>query len=284
MSAVKKDAPKMRRGTKLTIGFGLVNVDVKYAPLKRSGTGRLAATTCCREHRSPVSSEYRCKEGGELLDAAGKAMLYDAGGQYVEVDTKSLQLTTDKRLQTLAAVDVATIDPLYYESTFVLEPQDGHEQAFDLLAAVLQETGKALVGVTVMSGSTRAVVVRWSALARSLVAHRCVYDEQLAWEDVELVRYGAAQRGELPEAMLAIARTIVGSIESPAFEFEAVTDEYAAALEQAVADAAAGIVREKPEAPAPAPAVDLMAALQASVAAVDETPAAKKTSGKKVAA
>jgi DNA end-binding protein Ku len=280
-SAQAPKTPAPRRGTNLTIGFGLVNVQVKYAPLVPSGTGRASARTCCATHRAPVTTAYRCSEGGELVESDGKVMLYEVDGRYVEVDTDALALGRTGRLEVEAAVEAGSLDPLYFEKAYLVWPSAGHEQPFDLLVSLLRQSGKLLVGTTEMANATKVVALRYSELAGTLVAHGCVYDERLAWDDVALVRQAANDRPALPEAMVAQGAMLVDSLDGE-FDTAAVTDEYAAALSDAIARAAAGLPpAEKADEPAPEPAVDLMAALAASVEAAGK-PATK--SRKKVAA
>ncbi len=262
----KPAAVTPRRGTKLRIGFGLVNVEVKYAPLVPTGAGRTAAKTCCRTHMAPVKSEYRCTEGGELLEQADKVMAYEVDGRFVEVDTDTLGMEGDGRLELTAACDVAMIDPLYFDKPYVLWPTEGSEQGYDLLAAVLRETGRAVIGTTVAAKATRVMVLRWSTLTDTLLVHSCVYDERIAWQDVATVREATAARDDLPAQAVDVASTLLASLEADGFDFAAVSDEYAVQLDEAIQAAAAGVKpkAKKPAEPQPQ-AVDLMAALQASV-------------------
>jgi DNA end-binding protein Ku len=267
MAAKKSSAPTPSRGSKLTIGFGIVNVDVKFAPLVAANAGRTSARTCCREHMAPVSSEYRCDTGGELVAREGKVMAYETPAGFVEVDTDALGLEGDKRLDLTGSVDVDSIDPLYFEKAYVVWPQEGHEASYDLLAHVLHDTGKALVGTTVMAKATKAVVLRFSNATGTLVAHGCTYDERLSWNDVTLVRDGVASRPDPDEKLVAMAETLLTSLDVESFDFEAVKDEYGQELDEAIERTAAGMEPiAKPKA-APQPEVtDLAAALAASVA------------------
>lgn len=276
MPTRSKAAAMPRRGSKLRIGFGLVNVEVKYAPLVPTGSGRTAAKTCCRTHMAPVKSEYRCTAGDELLEPDEKVMAYEVGGRYVEVDTGAIGLDSDQRLELNAACDVGSIDPLYFDKPYVLWPTEGSEQGYDLFAGILRDTGKALVGTTVASKATRVMVLRWSDLTGTLVIHSCIYDERIAWQDVALVRDAAAGRDELPAAAIDAAGTLLGTLEAAGFDFAAVSDEYAIELEEAIVAATAGKApkakaKEEPQ----APAGDIIAALTASVAAAKAKPKAK---------
>jgi Ku protein len=261
------------------VGFGLVNFDVKYAPLEEAGTGRASATTCCAEHQVPVTTEWRCSEHGELVDRAGKAMLYDVDGRYVEVDTSQLVAESDKRLQIVATVDVDAIPAFYFEKSYAIWPASGaaNAQAFDLIAAVLRKTGKALVGTTTMSNSTRVVILTWEHATGCVLAYRCNYDERIRWGEVELIANGIATAEPANEQMLQMAEALVGQLPDT-FDLATVTDEYAAKLDEAIAAAAQGLPapERKPE-PEVAPVGDLMAALSASLATtVEETQPKKK--------
>jgi DNA end-binding protein Ku len=161
----------------------------------------------------------------------------------------------------------------------MLWPQDGHEGGYDLLTAILRESGKVLVGTTAIGKATRAVLVRWSERTQTLLAHVCTYDERIAWTDLELVREGAKRRDAPAPEMIAIGEQLLDSL-SGEFDFAEVSDEYASELDEAIALAASGKpAKAKPKEKAAAPAGDLMAALQASVKA-----APAKKAGKKVAA
>jgi len=267
----KTGAPAPARGTKLTVGFGLVNVDVKLAPLTRSDSGRVAGKTLCSVHHSPIHQQSVCDDCGEVCEET--VIGYDVGGGYVIVDKDMLGADRTGRLELTAVLDVAAIDPLYFEKPYLVWPQAGHEAGFDLLVASLRSSGKAAIGTTVMNKATRAVLLRWSDTAGCLVAHTCTYDERLAWTDVKLVRAAADEREAPGEQLLATAGMLLAAIETDSFDFETVTDEYDAELRAAIAAAAAGTpAPARKEEPAQAPVVDLMAALQASVAQAKQKP------------
>ena len=267
-------APAPARGSKLTISFGLVNVGVKFAPLVRSE--RTKGRMLCSEHGQPIKSQTYC----EICDGAVETVTgYEFGGGFVVLqDRKALESTRDGVLELRAFVDVADIDPLYVEKTHLLWPQDGQEAGYDLLRDLLYGSGKAVVGTTVLSKSTKAIVIRVSNGV--LVAHVCTYDANVAWNDVALVNQREAK--ETPKAMLDAARTLFSSLDEQ-FDFATVEDEYELRLREAIEAQADGRVIAKVEAPEAAPVVDLMAALTASVAAAKEgdKPKARR---KKVAA
>ncbi|MDR7492172.1 MAG: hypothetical protein QN122_12070 [Armatimonadota bacterium] len=250
-------------GRKLTICLGLVRVPVRHAPLIPSKAGRRAARICCRQHLAPVTTEYRCTAGGELAEE--RVLAYEVeGGRYVEVEREALGLDASGGRELHLAAAVVGLDPALVERTYLVWPEQGHEQAYALLARMLEATGRWLVGVAVVDRASRLMALRWSPTLAVPVLHACVYEERLAWTQVRAARAALEEVGDLPEALLRQARLLVRHLPGEV-DLSAVRDEYAAELEAAIAAAAAGEPREPPPSPEEAATADLLAALRASV-------------------
>lgn len=251
--------PTPARGTKLTISFGLVNVGVKYAPLVREQ--RTKGRMLCREHHLPIHYQTVCERGEVCETVIG----YEHGGRYVVLDDRrALESQRDGRLELKAFVAVDEIDPLYVEKTHLVWPQPGSEAGYDLLMEVLRSTGKALIGTAVLGKATRAVALRCHERG-ALVAHVCTYDANIAWHDLDLVASARAERS-VDETLLETAMKLCGTL-SESFDFAQVSDEYDARLREAIKAQATGRELAPAEEVAPAPVMDLMEALKASVAA-----------------
>ncbi len=261
--------PAPARGAKLTIGFGLVNVGVKMAPLAREQ--RTKGKMLCSEHGSPIHYRTVCQHGEACETATG----YEHNGGFVVLeDRKSLESARDGRLELRAFVEAADVDPLYVEKTYLLWPQDGQEAGYDLLCDVLALPGRAVLGTTVLNKATKALMLRFSPALGTLVAHVCTYDANIAWHDVNLVAGERKKRPQTDEKMLSTARTLFQGLES-AFDFGTVEDEYESRLREAIEAQAAGRTVARTEEAPVAPVVDLMEALKASVAKAKPKPKAR---------
>lgn len=274
--------PTPARGNKLTVSFGLVNVGVKYAPLV-DAKGRLAGTYLDPKSHLPVKQQYVNDKGEVVKHVTG----YAYGSGYVvpdPEDVKALELARDSRLELKAFVDPATVDPLYLEKAYLVFPDKGNEAGYDLLCAVLEVTGKALVGTTVIRKSTKAIMLRYAQ--GCLLAHACTYDKNVTWGDQRLVAMGHAERPTPAKDMVEMALTLFSGLPGE-FDFSAVEDEYDARLRAAIEGLAQGKKVERPVEEAQLPTGDLMEALKASVAAAREkldAEAKPKRSRKKAAA
>jgi len=238
-----------------------VNVGVKFAPIARDQ--RTKGKMLCSEHGTPIHYSTVCEHGEVCETVTG----FEHNGAYVVLaDRKALESDRDGRLELRAFVDVVDVDALYVEKTHLLWPQDGQESGYDLLCDLLGGTGKAVIGTTVLSKSTKAVVIRYEPTNGVLLAHVCTYDANVAWHDVRLVSEARHKRALTDEKMLAAAMTLFQGLEE-SFDFGEVQDEYDARLRESIEAQAAGREVARVEEPELAPVGDLMAALQASVEA-----------------
>lgn len=271
--------PTPARGSKLTVSYGLVNVGVKYAPLVRSE--RTSGKYLDPATLGPVTQQY-VNEAGEVVKPITG---YPHGDGHVVLDpedVKSLESERDSRLELKAFAEPDLIDPLYIEKSFLVWPEKGQEAGYDLLCGVLVESGKVLVGTTVIRKSTKVLVLRYGQ--GCLIAHQCTYDSNVTWHDHALVVTGRAERPDPPAELLAMGLEAFSALPDE-FNLQEVSDEYDERLRAAIEAAAAGRpVTRAPAAP-DTPIVDLMEALKASVAAAGESASeAKPKRSRKAAA
>lgn len=278
------------RGNSLSLTFGMVNVSIKYAPLADS-LSPVSAKTLCPEHHVPLKAgEWDCPEGHKVArDAVVKGYPHpDDKTQLVVVDPAVLEEFAESRSGVAnieRIVDFASIEPAYFEKAYIVWPEGAAaEQAFDLFATCLRTQGKAAVTTAVLSKQTRTIVFRWSDEMGCLIAHVCRFSSQIRFADINSVRSAAHGRTEPAEAALELAGQILGTLEGE-FDPSEVADQWTILMQDAIRQSAGGEVVKVAKEKKAAPAGDLMAALQASVAeATGKKPAAKRTSRKKAAA
>ena len=268
--------PAPSGGNKLTISFGLVNVGVKYGPIVDPKGGRLSGKFLDPDTLTPAKQVYVNEATGEVVE---KVIGYPYGEGYVVLpDKDDLKSERDGRLVLKSFIDPDEIDPLYFEKTHLVWPEKGNEDGYDLICAVLADSGRYLVGQAVLRDSTKVVVLRYGQ--GCLMAHVCTYDSNLRWDNHKLVTMAHGERPEPDEAMVKMATQVFSDLQGE-FDFSSVTDEYDARLRAAVEAAAEGRPIEKAPEVAAKPTADLMDALKASVAAA--TAAKKSAKAKEVA-
>ncbi|HMG26107.1 MAG TPA: Ku protein, partial [Acidimicrobiia bacterium] len=247
------------------ISFGLVTVPVKLVSAVRSkdvrfnqleeGTGARIRYRRVSEATGEEVPNERIQKGYEI-----------ASGQYVVVDNEELEKLTPKASHTIEIqdfVDLEQIDPIYFEQPYYLVPDRAAERPYRLLIEAMTDLQKVAVGKIVLRAKEHLVAIRPldGALCIETMRHA---DEVIPIESLE----------EIPrdddiapnEKELDMARQLIEALASN-FEPDKYHDDYREQLLGIIDKKAAGeeIVAE-PLVEEPAKVVDLMAALEASLA------------------
>jgi DNA end-binding protein Ku len=194
------------------------------------------------------------------------------GGHYVVIEPEELAALDAAATRTIDIeefVDLADIDPVYFEHSYYLVPDGRAEKPYALLVETMARTGKVALGRFVLR--TKQYLATLRARDGVLVLATMLYeDEVVAPEDLDVPTTAATTPSERE---LTMATALVESL-SATFEPSKYKDDYREKVLSLIEAKADGEVVVPPEAPAPAaPVVDLMAALEASLAAARKQPA-----------
>jgi DNA end-binding protein Ku len=267
------------------ISFGLVNVPVKlYSAVSRKTVrfNQLNSETGNRIQQKRVDPETGDEVPYEQI-VKGFELTKD---RYVVITPDELDAIEPERTRTIQIedfVDLPDIDPIYYDHPYYLVPDKGAAKAYGLLLNAMQASDKVAIARVVIRSKEALVAIRPAGdllMMETMIFH----DEVVPHEEIE----------ELPEAKelkvtdreVQMAQQLIDSL-SGEFEPEKYRDEYRDKVLDLIERKASGEeIAVQPEAPAPAEVPDLMAALEASLAAVkssdgDEPAPAKKKPAKK---
>lgn len=191
---------------------------------------------------------------------------YDIGdNQYVlftDEEIKAVKLETTKTLEIEKFVDADTIDRLYWDSPYILVPQDDSSaEAYGVIQDAMRRANRIALGRVVMSGRERLMAIEArdaGLLATTLRMRDEVRNTAKALETVP--------HGKPDKQMIAIAEQIIAQKEG-AFDPEEFTDRYEDALRALIEEKKRGheIVQSK-EPEDVGNVVDLMEALKRSIA------------------
>ncbi len=264
------------------ISFGLVNVPVKLYSATSPKTVRfhqLSAKTGARVRQKRVDPST-----GEEVPYEEIVKGYEISPErYVLIDPDELDALDPKATKTVDIedfVDLEDIDPIYYDHSYYLAPTAGGAKAYRLLLDAMRESGKVGVGRVVLRSKQQLCALRPTGEVLTL-STMLFGDEVLSPERLdELDSIGEA---EASDRELRMAEQLIESL-SREFDPTKYHDDYRERVLQLIERKAAGEeIAVEPEAEEPAAAPDLMAALEASLAAVrdEEAPAAPTEAGAK---
>jgi DNA end-binding protein Ku len=258
------------------ISFGLVNVPVKlYSAVSRKS---VRFHQLHEKDGARIQQKRFCSQEDEEIPWEEIVKGYEIGpDRYVMITSEELEAVEPKKTRTIDIedfVDLDEIDPIFYDHPYYLAPGTGAAKPYKLLLDAMKDANKVAIARVVIRSKEALTAIRPMgdvlAMSTMLFGDEVVPAETL--DEVETV-----QEADTTKRELEMARQLIESL-SGEFDPSKYRDEYREAVLEMIERKAEGeeIVLQPAEEPEPVP--DLMAALEASVAA------AKKDGGEKAGA
>ena len=246
------------------ISFGLVNVPVKlYSAVSKKSV---------RFHQLHESDGVRIQQK-RVCPADGEEVAWDdivkgyeiSPDRYVVVTPEELEALDPKKTKTIDIeefVDLEDIDPLYYDHPYYLLPGQGAAKPYKLLVNAMREAGKVAIARVVIRTKEQLVAIR--PLGDVMAMATMNFADEVV--DPESFDDAPGDDVETTKRELEMARQLIDSLTAD-FQPEKYHDEYREAVLDLIERKSEGqeIVLQPAEEPERVP--DLMAALEASLAA-----------------
>lgn len=248
-----------------SISFGLVNIPIKlYAAVSRKTVhfNQLDSRTGARVKHKKVSAA-----DGEEVPAEAIVKGYElASGEYVLIDDNELSALdpdASRAIDIEEFVDLADIDPIFYDSAYLVAPDKATLKPYALLAQAMEETGKVAIARFVMRSKQYLCAVR--PQDGKLLLSTMVYADELN-DATEIAELDDLEGIEVSKKELEMARQLIASL-SGDFDAAQFEDTYRNRVLDLIEKKAAGQTElvAPPVAMEEDKVVDLMAALEASV-------------------
>ena len=251
------------------ISFGLVNIPIRLVTAVDDRSVRF------RQIRKGDNSRIRhrrvAQADGEEVSQSDIVKGYElAPDQYVVIEPEELKALDPKSSRTIDIedfVELADIDPIYFDSSYYLVPQDTAAKPYRLLHEAMRASGKAAVARFVLRSKQYLAVLR--PLGDAIAVSTMVYHDEvvptsrldgLPDEDVEV-----------DDRELRMAEQLIDSMTSP-WEPEKYEDTYRHKVLDLIEQKAAGqeVVSVPDAEKESGDVVDLMAALEQSLQAAKD--------------
>lgn len=257
-----------------SISFGLVNIPIKL----------YSATRSKDIHFHQIQEKTKCRVRQKLYCPGKGDVSYDeivkgyeiAPDQYVIVSKEELDTLAPEQTQAIEItdfVDLASIDPVYYDKPYYVLPDKGAAKAYRLLVTAMAKSEKVGIAKFVMRNKEYLVALRPLGDVICVEVMRFA-DEVVSADKLE----GLPKKVEIGEKELKMAQQLIESL-SAAFEPEKYHDEYTEKLEALIERKAQGeeIVTEPQAGEVRGQVIDLMAALEKSLEQASKKKPAKTT-------
>ena len=247
------------------ISFGLVHVPVKMFTATEDKDVHLRYIhKPCGTPISYVRSCPHCRKEAEWEEIArgyeyekGRFVLFEGD------ELEAIKPENTRAIQILDFVDIAEIDPLYYQKAYYLSPDQAGAGAYNLLLEAMRQSGKI--------GIAKVAIRSKSSLAAIRTVENCICMETMHYPDeirsLQQVPNLPAET-KVNDRELDMAKLLIDQLGAP-FDASKYTDDYRTAMQDAIQRKINGQSTDIVTAPAAerANVIDLMAALQASLEA-----------------
>ncbi|MCU1483745.1 MAG: Ku protein [Actinomycetia bacterium] len=247
-----------------SISFGLVNIPVKlYNSVSRKNVSF-----------NQIDSRTQTRVKMQRVNADGDEVPYEhivkgyelSPDHYVLIEPEELDALDPEATHTVdieAFVDLADIDPIYYDSPYYVAPVKAAEKPYALLVAAMEEQQKVAIARFVMR--TKQYLAALRPKDGKLLISTMVYADEIV-PATEIGEFDGLDAIKVSDKELAMAKQLVDSL-SVDFDPNEFRDDYRDKVLALIERKAGGeeIVLEAPQPADEGKVIDLMAALEASV-------------------
>ncbi|WP_426509845.1 Ku protein [Dactylosporangium sp. McL0621] len=252
----------MRAIWKGAVSFGLVSIAVRLYSATEEKDIRFHQVH--REDGGRIKYKRVCSVDGEEVAYDDIAKGYDLGGGEMVIltddDFSELPLTSSRAIEVLEFVPTEQVDPILYNKAYYLEPEQTAAKPYALLRDALTNVDRVAIVKVALRQREQLATLR--VRDNVLVLNTMLWPDEIRTAKFDILDDDVTAR----PAELAMAGSLIESMAAD-FDPNSYTDNYREALQEVIDAKVAGreVVQPEEAEEAPAAAVDLMAALRASV-------------------
>ena len=243
------------------ISFGLISVPIRLYPAARPSWVHFHEIH--RECGSRVRQPLYCPRDQRVVSRDEIVMGYEVDkDKYVLVDPqelKKLAPVSSRAMEILQLVNLAEMDPIYYETSYFSVPEETGRRGYTLLLETMERMKLAAVAKLTIHQRERTVILR--SYQHGLMLHTIYYPKEIH----QRKEYGHEIAKNLRKGEIELAEQFAKALRKP-FRPEQFHDEYQTRVQQLIESKLKGGTGPKPEKEKRiAPVIDLMSALKKSV-------------------
>ena len=250
------------------ITFGLISIPVRLFAAAR--TERISMNQLHKECHTRIRQPLFCPTCNRQVERSEIVKGYEyEKDQYVlfnEDELDKIEPPSASTMEILEFVKLKEVDPLYFDASYYVTPEEAGKKAYKLLMMAMEESGYGAIAKLTMHQREHIVVIR--PRSQGLTLHTLYYADEVR----QVAEYGSADKVELKDAEKKLALQLIESLAAH-FEPEKFHDTYRQSLRAMIEAKLKG--EQVTEAPHPklAPVIDLMEALKKSLAEKPAPPA-----------
>jgi len=247
--------------------FGLISMPVRLFSGARGN--HISFHMLHRTDNTRIKQQLWCPHDERVVERSEIVKGYEyRKGEYVIIEPeeiKKIEPKTAKAMEILEFVKASEVDPIYFESSYFLVPEEAGRRPYALLCQALEETEYVAIAKLTMHNREYTVFLR--PYNGGMMLHTMYYKDEVR----ELEGFGRPEV-ELKEAEVKVAHQLIEALAGE-FEPEKYHDTFEENVKTLIKARLEGREVTEVEKPRkPAPVVDLMAALKESLAQLPKKP------------
>lgn len=245
-----------------SLTFGLLAVPIRLYTAARSE--RMNLHQLHKDCHTRLKQPLFCPHCNRQVDRSEVVRGYEyEPGQYVVVTDEEIKKITprsSKTMEILAFVKQAQIDPIYFDSSYLVMPEKDSEKAYALLLKTLEDTERVAIATVTMYQREYTVFIR--PRSHGLTLHTMYFANEIR----KVAGYGETEKNiKLKPAEIQLAEQLVETL-SEDFKPEKYHDTFQDRLRELIQAKRKGKTITVEKEPARAPVIDMMEALKRSLA------------------
>src|SRR5438477_423324 len=240
--------------------FGLISMPVRMSTAARGE--RISFNQLHKECHSRLKQPLFCPVCNRNVERSEVVKGYEyEKDQYVlftEEELDKIEPPSAKVAEILEFVKLGEVDPIYFDASYYLAPDEGGAKAYQLLMSALQESGYAAIAKLTMHQREHIVVMRPSS--KGMMLHTMFYSNE-----IRAAESSSTDRIELKDQEKKLAQQLIENLAVP-FEPQKYHDAYQDNVRAMIAAKLKGQEVTEVAPPHMAPVIDLMEALKKSLA------------------
>ena len=245
-----------------SITFGLVSIPIRLFPATSSKA--ISFNLLHGKDKSRIQQKIYCPVDDAIVDRSELVRGYEIEkGRYVtftDEELKNLEARGDHTIEISEFIPISEVDPVFFDSPYLLGCEPTSARAYRLLAKAMDETGQVAVARYTMRGKEHIVLIR--TYQDGLMLHTMYYgDEVRSFKEIDHGGEASAK-----EAEIELAKRLISDLQEKKFDPEKYKDSYRERVVEAAIQKQSGQeITEAPPEVQRGKVIDLMSALKESL-------------------
>jgi DNA end-binding protein Ku len=242
------------------LSFGLVSFPIRLYSAARPD--HIHFNMLHRKDLSRIKEAWYCAKENKRVDRSDIVKGYEVRkGEYIAVEDdelKQIAPATATTMEILKCVRDEEVDPVYFETSYYVGPDESVSKPYGLFLQALKESGYDALAKVTMHNREHAVLIR--ASEDGLLLHTLFYPNEVRAANKPAIKAA----GKTSSKELSLAKSLIQHLAGP-FKPEELHDTYRENIERLIEQKRKGQKITLAERPRKAPVVDLMEALKRSL-------------------